>query len=60
MSNDRKIENRLNNPSREPSHLFDNSEIAPRMCMSDLAIIIVSSMGIGFLIALLTLGERVA
>jgi hypothetical protein len=51
--------NRLNNPSREPRHLFDNDEIAPRLCMADLAIIIVSSMGIGFLIALLTLGERV-
>ena len=55
-----KVENRLNNSSREPRHLFDNDEIAPRLCFSDLAIIIVSSMGIGFLIALLTLGERVS
>jgi hypothetical protein len=60
IMNDEKVTQRLNNPSREPRHLFDNDEIAPRLCFSDLAIIIVSSMGIGFLIALLTLGERVS
>ena len=51
---------RLNNPSREPMHLFDNSKIAPRMCASDIVLLIVCGMGAGFLIALLTLGELVS
>jgi len=59
MAQGGKVEQRMTNPSREPQHLFDNSEIPPRMCLSDLAIIIVVSMGLGFLIAVLTLGERV-
>ena len=50
---------RETNPSREPQHLFDNSEIPPRMCAADMAILFVSGMGAGFLIALLTLGEVV-
>jgi len=50
---------RLNNPSREPLHVFDNDEKAPRMCASDIALLFISGMGAGFLIALLTLGEVV-
>jgi hypothetical protein len=59
MAQGGKVEQRLNNPSREPQHVFDTDSIPPRMCASDLALIIVGSMGLGFLIALLTLGERV-
>ena len=54
-----KVEQRMTNPSREPLHVFDNSKIAPRMCASDIALLIVCGMGAGFLIALLTLGEVV-
>lgn len=54
-----KVEPRMTNPSREPMHLFDNDKIAPRMCASDIALLFVSGMGAGFLIALFTLGEVV-
>lgn len=47
------------NPSKEPQHSFENSEIPPRMCAADMAILFVSGMGAGFVIALLTLGEVV-
>jgi len=50
---------RLNNPSREPRHVFDNDTVPPRMCASDAALLFISGMGAGFLIALLTLGEVV-
>jgi len=50
---------RETNPSREPQHLFDNSKIPPRMCLADMAILFITGMGAGFLIALLTLGEFV-
>ena len=50
---------RLNNPSREPQHSFDIRESMPRMCASDIALLLVCGMGAGFLIALLTLGEVV-
>jgi hypothetical protein len=50
---------RLNNPSKEPHHVFDNDPIPPRMCAADMAILFVSGMGAGFVIALLTLGEVV-
>ena len=50
---------RETNPSREPQHVFDNDPIPPRMCAADMAILFVSGMGAGFLIALLTLGELV-
>jgi hypothetical protein len=59
MAQGGKVERRLTNPSREPHHLFDNSKIPPRMCAADMAILFVSGMGAGFLIALLTLGEVV-
>ena len=55
-----KVTQRLNNPSREPMHLFDNSKIAPRMCASDIALLFISGMGAGFLLAVLTLGELVS
>jgi len=54
-----KVTERLNNPSREPMHQFDNDDKAPRMCASDIALLFISGMGAGFLIALLTLGEVV-
>ena len=54
-----KVDQRRTNPSREPLHVFDNDEKAPRMCASDIALLIVCGMGAGFLIALLTLGEVV-
>jgi hypothetical protein len=54
-----KVEQRMTNPSREPHHLFDIDEKAPRMCASDIALLFISGMGAGFLIALLTLGEVV-
>jgi len=59
MAQGGKVEKRLTNLSREPHHVFDNSEIPPRMCAADMAILFVSGMGAGFLIALLTLGEFV-
>jgi len=59
MAQGGKVEPRLHNPSREPHHVFDNSKIPPRMCAADMAILFVSGMGAGFLIALLTLGEFV-
>ena len=54
-----KVTQRLNNPSREPQHSFDIRESMPRMCASDIALLLVCGMGAGFLIALLTLGEVV-
>jgi len=59
MAQGGKVEQRMTNPSREPHHVFDNSEIPPRMCAADMASLFVSGMGAGFLIALLTLGEFV-
>ena len=50
---------RMTNPSREPLHVFDNDEKAPRMCASDIALLFISGMGAGFLLAVLTLGEVV-
>jgi hypothetical protein len=52
--------NRLTNPSREPEYIdLGSMEKAPRMCASDIALLFISGMGAGFLIALLTLGEVV-
>ena len=50
---------RMTNPSREPLHVFDNDEKAPRMCANDIALLFISGMGAGFLLAVLTLGEVV-
>ena len=59
MAQGGKVEQRMTNPSREPHHVFDNDPIPPSMCAADMAILFVSGMGAGFLIALLTLGEFV-
>jgi hypothetical protein len=59
MAQGGKVEPRMTNPSREPFHVFDNSTVPPRMCASDAALLFISGMGAGFLIALLTLGEFV-
>ena len=59
MAQGGKVEQRMTNPSREPHHVFDNDPSPPRMCAADMAILFVSGMGAGFLIALLTLGEVV-
>jgi hypothetical protein len=59
MAQGGKVEYRMTNPSREPQHVFDVDPIPARMCASDIALLFISGMGAGFLIALLTLGEVV-